>query len=323
MSNVVFSEYGVLPYALLPTQPLIVGTTRLEKRLGAIVSVKVKTDTSSFVVHSDLAPLQGFSEDGLQDGLDALERSLPRWLDHELPLIDLRKGLSELWEAFVDVEPDLNALSWCMFGLCVQTHAHVRGLRPRDILNSETFVPEEVVLQSGSKGMGNDKSKKLKFHKEEDLEHILLAMNDEAIRLDSNCIFSGTDVLRIAANLPKEKIVYWEEPTRDSDALQALRKMGIRVAKDESLMSGDWLSDECDAYVVKPTVLGWKKTDAVIRHAQSKNLSIAISTAYESNIGRNFLRELACASGPKTTLGLGAEKLFTNDINIQEIADAI
>lgn len=318
MSNVVFIEYGVLPYALVPTTPLIVGTTRLEKRLGAIVSVKVKSESDIFVVHSDLAPLQGFSEDGLQDGLDALERSLPRWLDHELPLIDLRKGLSELWEAFVDVEPDLNALSWCMFGLCVQTHARVRGNRARDILNSETFVPKEVALEFQSSA-----ALKMKFHSEADLPKILSAMENQAIRLDSNCVFSGPEVLRIAETLPKEKIVYWEEPTHDSDAVQALRKMGVRVAKDESLMSSDWKSEECDAYVVKPTVLGWKKTDAVIRHAQSKDLSIAISTAYESSIGRDFLRELACATGPKTTLGLGTPKLFTNDIKIEEIADAI
>lgn len=316
--RVVFTEYGVLPYALLPTTPLIVGTTRLEKRLGAIVSVKVKTDTNSFVVHSDLAPLQGFSEDGLQDGLDALERSLPRWLDHELPLIDLRKGLSELWEAFVDVEPDLNALSWCMFGLCVQTHAQVRGLRPRDILSAQTFVPKEVALECRSQG-----TPKLKFHHEDDTARILLAMEEQAIRLDSNCIFSGAEALRIASNFPKEKIVYWEEPTRDSDALQALRELGIRVAKDESLMSSDWQLDECDAYVIKPTVLGWKKTDAVIRHAQTNDLEIAISTAYESSIGRDFLRELACATGPKTTLGLGGENLFTNDIKMEEIEHAI
>ncbi len=318
MSNVVFTEYGVLPYALSPTAPLIVGTTRLEKRLGAIVSVKVKTDSKSFVVHSDLAPLQGFSEDGLQDGLDALERSLPRWLNHELPLIDLRKGLSELWEAFVDVEPDLNALSWCMFGLCVQTHAKVRGLLPRDILSLETFEPEEVALEFRSKG-----APKLKFHSEDDIERILAAMEKQPIRLDSNCIFNGPDVLRIGKSLPKEKIVYWEEPTRDSRALQQLREMGIRVAKDESLMSNDWQVDDCDAYVIKPTVLGWKKTDSVLRYAQSKDLGIAISTAYESSIGRSFLRELACATGPKTTLGLGGQDLFTNDIKIEEIANAI
>ncbi|GEM_PF-7001480 len=326
MNGVVFTEYGVLPYALLPRSPLIVGTTRLEKRLGAIVSVKVKTDTNSFVVHSDLAPLQGFSEDGLQEGLDALGRALPRWLDHELPLIDLRKGLSELWEAFVDVEPDLNALSWCMFALCVQTHSRVRGLRPAEILGGKTqnASVEEVGLERLADAYPGDAvAPKLKFHSEADLSRILEIAGNRSIRLDSNGIFSAADVVRIAKTLPLEKIVYWEEPTRDSDAITALRALGIRVAKDESLLSADWEEQICDAYVVKPTVLGWKKTDAVLRKAKANNMELAISTAYESSIGRAFLRELALSLGPNTTLGLGPKDLFSNDINIDEIADAI
>lgn len=316
MNTIIFSDYKVHTYTLQPVEPpLIVGLDHLERRHGAIVEVMVKTATDSFSVFSDLAPLQGFSQDALYTSLQAIERTFPRWLDQELPLIDVSAGLSDLWEAFVDVESDLNALSWCFFGICVQTHAAAKNISVHEVLSKApiAFKPELISLNGKGPGI-----LKLKFHKYEDLAEIQKIAQLQRVHLDSNRAFDGIEVMLLASELPMQNIVVWEEPTHDQSAFQSLREVGFHTARDESLLAAHWINFPCDTYVIKPTVLGWRKTMDVIAHARKKNRPIVISSAYESQIGRDFLEAFGGALGPKTKLGLGSENLYRNNISLED-----
>ena len=302
MAEATFTSFSIDRYRLRACSPLPLGDAELIVREGAVIRATFDIDGASFCVRGDLAPLPTFNRETLDAAIDAANDALARWIGQALPMIDFDTRLSEVWEAFVDPSAECPSLSWALFQIAASVHSNARGQTLRDVLGSRGAGHTYYLSTSGGK---------FKVRSLDDLAHV---PTSDAVRLDSNRALTFEDALRIANASTHLNIVYWEEPLADVSMLRAFRdKTGIAVALDESLSDENWRDAPCDCYVIKPTVLGWRRTQEVVRHAHEHNVRCVVSTAYESAIGRAFLEVYANSIGAE--VGLGHPQLFEHDLD--------
>jgi L-Ala-D/L-Glu epimerase len=130
------------------------------------------------------------------------------------------------------------------------------------------------------------------------IRRIRVALPEVKLRLDANRAWTRTEAIDFCTKVKSMEIEYIEDPTSNTDALQALRaRCGIPVAIDELwtpeyILSGeaDWTL--CDVLVLKPVRIG---SYMLIKKIQSAAQSHGVRTVYTTMIDTSV--GIACTLG--------------------------
>ncbi len=272
--------------------------------------VLLRVTDDSTVLYGDAAPLPGFSRDTVDDVMTELARhdasSLSRanfacaslsWaVSHMVPqefLDDMRiksalliSGEAEVAQALLDYAANEEA---------VVIKLKVDGRAPAQ----ELVAVGRLVWHFGS------------------------ALQ---LRLDGNRQLSIEHTTRLW-DVAGETLAWFEEPVPLSEVGGLDVKLPLAV--DECLYeSGDgpmpaeavMMQQRARAWIVKPTLLGPERTDALIAAARKDNVLCVISSAFESAVGRASLRLLAATTCQNVAHGLGTAPFFAEDFTSSSLA---
>ncbi|WP_196158812.1 o-succinylbenzoate synthase [Reinekea sp. G2M2-21] len=143
----------------------------------------------------------------------------------------------------------------------------------------------------------------------------LLAQSCEHIcfRLDANQSWTYEDIHKLDVALGDEpRIAYVEEPLRPELSYQLWPSVTrLAFAHDERLRQPDFKPDpHCSALVIKPTLLGWSRTQDCNQIARQQGCSQVLSSSFESLVGLNLLNNLARHWQLSTVQGLATADFF-------------
>lgn len=184
-------------------------------------------------------------------------------------------------------------------------------------VNSYTFIQDISHITSSL--LSDLDSVKVKFSgtKEEcNCLNTLYNSSGSKFRLDFNRKFDLNHCLSILDLLNSNAIKYIEEPCSTTDDLLILPTLSnIPIALDETLINReltDELAEIASYFIVKPSMIGdYNYIDKLIKTAKSNNISIVFSSAYESYIGINAIKDLVRYYNLQDELmGLDTEKLI-------------
>jgi O-succinylbenzoate synthase len=148
---------------------------------------------------------------------------------------------------------------------------------------------------------------------EEELRWVrdVAAASSAELRLDGNRGLSLDDARRLA-DAAGTRLGFLEEPVAPRDLARAVRE--LPVALDETLVEGDPVSGAA-AWVLKPTVLGAARTEALAASAGQAGVRVILSSAYESDVGLRAIARLAEKVAPDEAHGLGTRSGFAEGIS--------
>ena len=321
----------IFRYRLPLAEPLALAGRVIHEREGLLVRLQADSGAAGW---GDVAPLPGFSREGLDDAaaeLTALGRSLrgvrldPRRRDAESwPELEaageaspsVRFGLeTALANLSARVEgragPGMSCfdgvvpVSGLLAGSRTQVLAHARRLRDAGCLAVKLKVgalpvPEDVALAHA----------------------VRAALGDGiALRLDANRSWSLEQAVTFGRALGAAGIEYLEEPLGDPSRLEDFYDAtGIAVALDESLL--ELRPDDLErrravgAVVLKPTLLGGAgRAREWIARALEMNVRPVVSACYESGVGVLALARLAwTTTGDAVPAGLDTYRWLGADV---------
>ena len=153
-------------------------------------------------------------------------------------------------------------------------------------------------------------------------------MPDIQIRLDANQQRSKKQASDFLTTINVTNIDYLEEATASHrDNLQLARAFNIKIALDETLQTRGLeifsanVEPEIKALVIKPTLIGsLAKIDRLMTMAKRDNLSVNISSSFESAVGLSLLKEISAdyAQEVSITLGIDTQKQFASDFMMRD-----
>lgn len=122
-----------------------------------------------------------------------------------------------------------------------------------------------------------------------------------ALRIDANAAYDRPTAAAAAAALARLDVAWFEQPlaAADLDGHRALRRLGVPIALDESLVARPALDPAlCDGVVIKPMFLGLGPARAFIAEARAHGVAVCVTHALESPVGRRGALHLAALAGP-------------------------
>ncbi len=285
------------PWRLPLARPVVVAGADAPIAHRDGVLVRIHDEDSGQDTWGDACPLPGLSPDSLVDVVNAVEGEP----NSELPA----------------------SLSWA-----------VRSAKPIDVLQ-QASTSTAILLDDAHAALPRlapGATVKLKVGRrslEEDLERVVeVACAVRAVggvlRLDGNRRLDvpGATALAAAAG---DVLAFFEEPVPAAH-LRALPTW-LPLALDEwldELFAHGGLSrlPSAVAWVVKPTVLGAAVTQQLVEAAVRRNVTVVVSSAYESLVGRAalaaFAAEVDRAAGTSVVHGLGTGAAFAVDLELDE-----
>lgn len=185
------------------------------------------------------------------------------------------------------------------------------------VVSSYTFLQD--ISQIIPSQLFNSDSVKVKFsgtHEECNYINALYKSSGTKFRLDFNRKFDIEKCISILHLLDIEAIKYIEEPCSSTDDLLILSSLSsVPIALDETLINReltDELAEIASYFIIKPSMIGdYTYIDQLIKTAKSNKISIVFSSAYESYIGINAIKDLVRYYNLQDQLmGLDTEKLI-------------
>jgi len=146
--------------------------------------------------------------------------------------------------------------------------------------------------------------------------------NKITLRLDVNRGWDYQTAVDFCKGIGPEGIDYIEEPFRREE-FEKLNNFheetGFHIALDESLLeqNPEQLNavKGLKAFVLKPSVLGLKRTLELSRFAKEQALLAIMSATFQSGLGLSFLAELAAATEqPEVAMGLSTFEWLKEDL---------
>ncbi|MCM2681100.1 o-succinylbenzoate synthase [Echinimonas agarilytica] len=137
-------------------------------------------------------------------------------------------------------------------------------------------------------------------------------------RLDVNQAWQLEQAQQFAQGINLSRVEWFEEPCKQLAMTQAFaRSLPVPIALDEHLQQPDYepeLFEGLVALVCKPTLIGTLQTCKKL-HAftQHHDLDFVVSSSFESNIGHQYLQQLAQLWQPNTRHGLDTLKALASD----------
>ena len=274
----------------------------------------------------EASPLWGHSAESLADCVAALSDIHTRWqggLDDEgWPLCPWLSSLPAARFAWESALCDLLARSR---GVSVST---LLGNQQPSIARSAVVQSLDEARQALERGVRTLKIKVGSPKKEADEElHMLHALrtqlgDDFALRLDANGVWTASEARARLASFRALRPEFVEQPTSTS-ALLTLGECAVPWAADESLSDDSALdallaAPGCTAWVIKPAMLGLRRSRELAIRAQRHGLGVVVTHLLDGPIGLAAACELALslpipplACGLDTHPGLSAWPLLT------------
>jgi len=290
--DVTTAELWVAPWRCALRAPLHIGSEVVQARAGVVVVARM----DDRVGLGDAAPLPGLSSDSIDDmavalaaisaGRSAYPEGLPPSLSFAISsaLLELKNYRSD-----------------------VQVHTALL-LTDTDVGRVVEAAASAVVvkLKVGRRSVD-----------EECRAIIRLRQRGYAVRLDGNRRLD-VDATVALADAAGDALRFFEEPV--PVALWGKLPTSLPLALDETFdeLSRPSLAalsalPAAAAWVLKPTVLGAATTTMLLSAAKAKGVTVVISSAYESRVGRRALA-LSASALPDTAHGLDTGAAFATDI---------
>lgn len=330
----------VWQYSVPLCMPLITAHSTIVKRRGLIVRAETDND---LVGHGEIAPLDGFSRENLEEARQAISAMRRRLEGQPIP-----PEPSALRASYVGRDSDRALLPSIPYGIETMLSdlaAQATGASLSHWCNPQSSdrVPVNAILsgnmaeikeQLSRKPARGYRAYKLKVGVETDgreLEKIAYLRNtlgDKiSIRLDANRVFGFDQAVQFLASVAQFKIEYIEEPLRPDqyNRLGDLRaESPVPIALDESLSDRSigqaiWslrertlqLADRrmMDVVIIKPMLVGGlSQAFELARDLSRTDLKMVISSAIETGVGLAAALHLAAALGD-TVLQCGLDTL--------------
>ncbi|MCL6269439.1 o-succinylbenzoate synthase [Sansalvadorimonas sp. 2012CJ34-2] len=272
-------------------------------------------DSNGYLAYGDCAPLPGFS----CETLDIAQRQLidyARWLAVSPGCLETVQQQGMIATAGKYSSSVAFAVESAASQL-LHSDYHTLDLPPCALLSGSN---EEIVGQTQALDVNSSLTRiKIKVARQSVAQDIeLFQMLDKLlpeqvkIRVDANRGWSWCDAMAFAKAIDPGRISrmdFIEEPLTDQRLLPDFAEQSnLPIALDESLQ-GHYRMPELftglNALVVKPTLAGGVlRCRRLAQLARENNLQLVVSSSYESNIGIDFLTELAGQQAPETAPGL-------------------
>ncbi len=322
-------------YSLPLSKHLDLGGHSHPCRRGIIVEL---SDETGRAVYGEVAPLDGFSRESLDDAEQQLTHLRFSVTDATIPdnLEELSGGF-ETWLGAYDLSPSVR------FGFetaVLSLMASRRGVPLCRLISDHPFdeitvnalltgADTEVLDKAGILRSDGWRAFKLKVGRCAVDDDIRLTREvrqeigpDAILRLDANQRYSLTDFNRFALGVRGCDIDYIEEPVSSAADLQVLIEASetpLPLALDETLqiMKPEDLHrcHNIKAIVLKPTMLGLERVAQFARVASGRGVETVISSSFESGIGLVTLARLAAGINvADVPVGLDTSGWFRRDL---------
>ncbi|MBF8999647.1 o-succinylbenzoate synthase [Vibrio nitrifigilis] len=299
-------------YTLPMDSGVILRDNRLKEREGFIVELCEQGN----IGRGEIAPLPGFSQEGVEEAGALAKEQLELWLQGEaldydalFPSVAFGLSMAELELAGeLPVEGNYQAAPLC------------------------TGDPDDLLPALNA--MTGEKVAKVKVGLYEPIRDGMLvnlfleSMPDLKLRLDANRSWTKEKAEKFAQYIApsmRHRITFLEEPCRSpSDSISFAIDTGISIAWDETLQEsvrnpefrlGDLMGGK--AIIIKPTLIGSiQRCISLINTAKEAKLQTVISSSIESSLGLNQLARLAHWQLPNEVPGLDTIGLFAEQLEV-------
>ena len=321
----------VFRYSLPLAGPLRLAGGVIRERGGALVRLESDSGASGW---GDVAPLPGFSREGIEDavselgvwarrlrgaGFDPRGDDLASWLGIEAAAVtspSVRFGLETALAGLSRRMEDPGAAELAGFDGAVPVNGLLAGSREQVLADARRLRDEgcrAVKLKVGSRPVAEDV----------DLTRAVRSLMgaDVGIRLDANRGWSLEQAAAFGDEIGPAGIEYMEEPLLEPAHLPELfEATGIPVALDESLLElgPDDLEGrrEVGAVILKPTLMGGiARAREWAAKARALGIRPVVSSSFESGVGLLALASFAWAStGDAVPAGLDTYRWLDADV---------
>ena len=289
-------------------KPYSVGSTTLAMRCG----VMVRCTKGSRTGFGEVAPLQGFHRESLDESLASLQEAIR---NHSTPMVrSAAFGLSCAVET---------ALANKRFGFGDPAPSGSIGINAffsggaRDAKAAHTageFDGFKTIKIKIGRGKPVDDLRTI---------HTILGLVDDdvRIRLDGNRRMTLATAERLLSRVDASRVDYVEEPLKDhADLSELARRVGMVMAIDESLHLEVPIEEVLGApgvevQVVKPSLLGaLEEVESVVTRGRIHGMDTVLSTAVDSSYTIALVARMATALGVgDRDHGLGTAGLFASE----------
>ncbi|WP_194842655.1 o-succinylbenzoate synthase [Endozoicomonas sp. OPT23] len=281
----IISSAAVFRYVLPLKYSLPLKGCSLDNREGLIVEFKTAQNN---YLYGEAAPLPDFSRESLFEVEGALVSAAKALLNNQSIPADLPASVAFAVESALDS----NLTKACDNELKV---APLLIGSQSDIIQRLTSWkgdwPAEFKFKVGRQSVELDI----------DATRQILKILPETVRLrlDANQQWSFNQTLNYAKAIPINRVSYIEEPMITACRNEELYRLsGLGYALDETLQSPDYSycnSEGLKALVIKPTLVGGlSRYQGWINQAQKDGHRIVFSSTFESHLGVDLIRRLAC-----------------------------
>ncbi|OED37245.1 hypothetical protein AB834_01995 [PVC group bacterium (ex Bugula neritina AB1)] len=288
------------PYSLslkfsLPRQPLTMKT-----RQGILITV----GDGKYFGTGDCAPLPGFSKESYDDVKEEVDLWLKGKKTASLP--SLCWAIDVAMSKYQAQKKEISLTKfWSRGDFLSRDDLRIAKLYHERISISHNDV---IKVKVGESSLREDISK---------ISYIVKEFSPRKIRLDVNRKWDLSDAIFFCKKMESLPIDYIEEPCASPTDLPLLeRETSLKLALDESLYKDDWewekFLPKVYAIILKPTLLGGiEALRRIEEKARGASCHCVVSSSFESDIGIDALKHLACAwQQEDIAAGLDTEKWF-------------
>jgi o-succinylbenzoate synthase len=309
-------QLTVRPYALPFTRPLVTAAGTFHQRRGAVLCI----EHGGWRGVGEVAPLPGFSDESLDDALDALDGWQPE-------PVDSAEALDALLPA--DLPPSARhgmeqaLASWAAASTGRSLHAWLGADDDASVPVNALAVDDDDATKRVEEGFRTLKVKVAAGPVDADVarvRRIRRAVGEGiGLRLDANQGWSPAQATAALEQLQSVAPELVEEPTADPAVNASLRRLAP-IGADESVRSADALQAvidgrSADAIVVKPMLVGGlARSVALLRAAHAAKLHTIVTTSLEGGVGRCGAFAVAAAAPASLACGLDTGRWLSSDV---------
>ncbi|MCG5541267.1 MULTISPECIES: o-succinylbenzoate synthase [unclassified Halorhodospira] len=281
---------------------LLPGTALVAERHGALLFWTAEGGRRAV---SEIAPLPGFSTEGLDECIDACRRFFGAGAGRvgaDLQQAHSGAGESGALQALPPAARFGLEAGWLQL-------LHPPGATPR-VSSCRLLGHEDEAIEGPAPSCVKVKVGRASVA--EDAERLARILDrlpaTTRLRLDANRSWTPEEAARLCAGLPAERVAFIEEPLRPGASYAGWSsRTAIPFAWDETLREhpdADLTTAGLGAVVLKPMLTGLTRTRAWIDAATSAGVQVVLSAAFESNITLDLYARLAARWGLQATPGL-------------------
>jgi len=272
---------------------LLPGTAPVAERHGALLFWTAEDGRRAV---SEIAPLPGFSTEGLDECIDACRRFFGAGAGRvgaDLQQAHSGAGESEALQALPPAARFGLEAGWLQL-------LHPPGATPR-VSSCRLLGHEEEAIEGPAPSCVKVKVGRASVA--EDAERLARILDrlpaTTRLRLDANRSWTLEQAARLCAGLPTERVAFIEEPLHPGACYAAWSSLtNIPFAWDETLREQpgiDLGTAGLGALVLKPMLTGLNRTRAWRQAAIDAGVEVVLSAAFESNLTLDFYARLAAS----------------------------